>query len=130
MRSYWLYPGLSPERAAAACDGLRGIILAGTGLGHVPESHLPWIRTALARGVVVGMTTQCLEGRVDPYVYATGRELVEAGVLYLEDLLPEVAYVKLLWSLGQSRDPTEIRRRLVTDRCGELDGRRRPEGVR
>ncbi|MHB1434720.1 MAG: Glu-tRNA(Gln) amidotransferase subunit GatD [Thermoplasmata archaeon] len=126
----WLYPGLPPERAAAACEGLRGVILAGTGLGHVSGAHLPWIQAALARGVVVGMTTQCLEGRVDPYVYATGRDLVSAGVLYLEDLLPEAAYAKLLWALGQSRDPAEVRRLLATDRCGELDGRRRPEGAR
>ncbi len=123
----WLYPGLTPERAAAACEGLRGVILAGTGLGHASEVHLPWIRAALARGMVVGMTTQCLEGRVDPYVYSTGRELVDAGVLYLEDMLPEAAYAKLLWALGQSRDPAEVRRRLLADRCGELDGRRRPE---
>ncbi len=126
----WFYPGLSAERAAAACAGLRGVIFAGTGLGHVAEIHLPWIRTAIAQGVVVGMTTQCLEGRVDPYVYATGRDLVGAGVLFLEDLLPETAYVKLLWALGQSRDPDEVRRLLATDRCGDLDGRRRPEGAR
>jgi len=122
----WMYPGLSPERAAHACEGMRGIVLAGTGLGHTPESHLPWIRAAVDRGTVVVMTTQCLEGRVDPYVYATGRELLRIGVLYLEDMLPETAYAKLLWALGQSHDPEEIRRLMTTNRAGEISLRREP----
>ena len=95
------YPGLSSARARQFSDGLRGIVLAGTGLGHIASEHLSWIREATSRGVVVAMTTQCLEGVVDPYVYATGRDLLGAGVLYLDDLLPETAYAKLLWALGR-----------------------------
>jgi glutamyl-tRNA(Gln) amidotransferase subunit D len=78
----------------------------------------------ISRGVVVVMTTQCLAGAVDPYVYATGRELLRAGVLYAEDLLPEAAYAKLLWALGRSEDPTEVGRLLLTERSGELSHRR------
>ena len=119
----WVHPGLDPDRARAFVDGLRGVILAGTGLGHVGTAHLPWIREAVRRGVVVGMTTQCLGGDVDPYVYATGRELLRAGVLYLNDLLPETAYVKLLWALGESDDPAEVGRLLLTNRAGEFEPR-------
>jgi glutamyl-tRNA(Gln) amidotransferase subunit D len=117
------YPGLPPERAAAFVRGLRGVVLAGTGLGHVSAAHLPWIRDAVDRGVVVVMTTQCLEGEVDPYVYSTGRELLRAGVLYLHDLLPETAYVKLLWALARADGPAEVRRLLETDRAGEFEPR-------
>ncbi|HTT26616.1 MAG TPA: Glu-tRNA(Gln) amidotransferase subunit GatD, partial [Thermoplasmata archaeon] len=104
----WFFPGLDPERAAASVRDLRGVVLAGTGLGHVSSAHLPWIRDAVARGVVVVMTTQCLEGLADPYIYATGRALVQAGVLYARDLLPESAYAKLLWALGQRADPSGV----------------------
>jgi glutamyl-tRNA(Gln) amidotransferase subunit D len=122
------YPGLTPDRAEAFVDGLRGVILAGTGLGHVSTVHLPWIRRAVARGAVVGMTTQCLEGSADPYVYATGRELLRAGVTYLGDLLPETAYVKLVFALGRSEDPAEVRRFLREDRAGEFAARHPVEG--
>lgn len=123
----WFHPGLEPERAAAFVGGLRGVILAGTGLGHISSVHLPWVREAVRRGVVLGMTTQCLAGDVDPYVYATGRELLKAGVLYLNDLLPETAYAKLLWSLGRSSEPTEVARLMLEDRAGEFERRHEVE---
>lgn len=124
----WFYPGLTAARARQFCEGLRGVVLAGTGLGHVSVEHLSWIREATARGVVVAMTTQCVEGIVDPYVYATGRELLAAGVLYLDDLLPETAYAKLLWALGRAPSPGEVRRLLREDRAGEFHRRRPVEG--
>jgi glutamyl-tRNA(Gln) amidotransferase subunit D len=126
----WFYPGLEPSSAEAFAAGRRGIVLAGTGLGHVSAVHLPWIRAAVARGTVVVMTTQCLEGAVDPYVYATGRELLRAGVLYAQDLLPETAYVKLLWALGRSSDPAEVARLILAERSGEFSSRRTTEGDR
>ena len=119
----WFYPGLDPGQAEAFARDLRGLVLAGTGLGHLATVHLGWIRAAIARGVVVVMTTQCLEGNADSFVYATGRELRRAGVLFLEDLLPETAYAKLLWALGRSNDPAEVGRRLLADRAGEFCSR-------
>jgi glutamyl-tRNA(Gln) amidotransferase subunit D len=124
----YFYPGLSPEQADRFVSPLRGVVLAGTGLGHVSHLHLPWIRAAIARGVVVVMTTQCLAGAVDPYTYATGRELLRAGVVYADDLLPETAYVKLLWALGRSSEPAEVARLVLTERAGELSERRETTG--
>lgn len=124
----WFYPGLDPHRAEESIRDLRGVILAGTGLGHVASKHLGWIRSATARGVVVGMTTQCLGGNANPYVYATGRDLLRAGVLFLGDLLPETAYAKLVWALGRSEDPAEVARLLTEDRAGEFHARHEEEG--
>jgi glutamyl-tRNA(Gln) amidotransferase subunit D len=122
----WFYPGLTPERAARFAEGCRGVVLAGTGLGHVGSDHLPWIRAATERGVVVAMTTQCLEGNVEPYVYSTGRDLLRAGVLYLGDLLPETAYAKMVWALGHSSEPAEVAQLLARDRAGEFHDRHDP----
>jgi len=122
----WFYPGLTPERAARFVEGVRGVVLAGTGLGHVGSHHLSWIRSATKRGLVVVMTTQCLEGNVEPYVYATGRELLRAGVVYLGDLLPETAYAKMVWALGKASDPAGVIRLLVQDRAGEFHERHDP----
>jgi glutamyl-tRNA(Gln) amidotransferase subunit D len=116
----WFYPGLSAERAAAFATDLRGIVLAGTGLGHVSSTHLGWIQDAIRRGVTVAMATQCLGGRADPYVYATGRELLRAGVLYLDDLLPETAYTKLVWALGHATEAGAVGDLLRAPRAGEF----------
>ena len=123
------YPGLGPERAATFVAGLRGVVLGGTGLGHVASVHLDWIRAAVARGVVVAMTTQCLGGSVDPFVYATGRELERAGVVYLGDLLPETAYTKLLWALGHGTTRPEVEALLRADVAGEFEWRHRAEDL-
>jgi glutamyl-tRNA(Gln) amidotransferase subunit D len=123
----WFYPGLVPEKALEFARGLRGVVLAGTGLGHIANDHLGWIRSSIGSGTVVAMTTQCLEGRVDPFVYATGRRLLEAGVLYLDDLLPETAYAKLLWALGRATDAGDVRELLLRDRVGEFHRRREAE---
>jgi len=69
------------------------------------------------------MTTQCLEGNVEPYVYATGRELLRSGVIYLGDLLPETAYVKMVWALGHASEPAEVAKLLAHDRAGEFHAR-------
>lgn len=119
----WFYPGLTPERATRFAEGCRGVVLAGTGLGHVGSALLPWIRATTERGVVVAMTTQCLEGNVEPYVYSTGRELLRAGVVYLGDLLPETAYAKMLWALGKASEPAQVVRLLSADRAGEFHNR-------
>jgi glutamyl-tRNA(Gln) amidotransferase subunit D len=123
----WFHPGLEPARAASFVAGARGVVIAGTGLGHVSLAHLPWIREAIARGAVVAMTTQCLEGLADPYVYATGRELARAGVVYLGDVLPETAYTKMLWALGRSSDPSTLVELLRTPRAGEFEVRHEVE---
>ncbi len=123
----WFYPGLTPERARSFSEGLRGIVLAGTGLGHIRSSLIEWARTLTTQGVVVAMTTQCLEGGADPYVYATGRELLRAGVLYLDDLLPETAYAKLVWALGRAKTASEVRELMTRDRAGEFLRRHRQE---
>jgi glutamyl-tRNA(Gln) amidotransferase subunit D len=122
----WFYPGLTPERAARFAEGCRGVVLAGTGLGHVGSDHLSWIRAATERGVVVAMTTQCLEGNVEPYVYSTGRDLLRAGVVYLGDLLPETAYAKMVWALGHSSNPASVAQLLARDRAGEFHERHDP----
>jgi glutamyl-tRNA(Gln) amidotransferase subunit D len=124
----WYYPGLTPERAEAFSQGLRGVVLAGTGLGHVGSSHVGWIRRAVGQGQVVAMTTQCLEGNADPFVYATGRALQGAGALYLGDLLPEVAYAKLLWALGHATDAKAVEALLLSDVAGEFHWRHESTG--
>ncbi len=107
--------------------GYRGIVLEGTGLGHAPKALYGEIRRAASEGVPVVMTSQCIWGRVDMKVYSTGRDLLRLGVIPGEDMLPETAYVKLMWALGHYSDPQEVARFMRTNVAGEITSRTRPD---
>ncbi len=118
------YPSITPEVIDFYVDkGYHGIVLEGTGLGHFPNRLVDSIRRAVEEGVIVVMTSQCLFGRVNMHVYSTGRVYLEAGVIPGEDMLPEVAYVKLSWILARTRDPKEVRKLMLTNVAGEINPR-------
>lgn len=102
------YPGLTADALERMVPG-RGLVLAGTGLGHVPRSTFDAIDRLIQRGVLIVMTTQCLRGRVNLNVYSTGRDLLQRGVIPMEDALPEVAFAKLAWALGNAKDVNQAR---------------------
>jgi glutamyl-tRNA(Gln) amidotransferase subunit D len=103
--------------------GFHGIVLEGTGLGHVPNSLFSQIKRATEEGMAVVMTSQCLHGRVNMNVYSTGRELLKLGVIPAEDMLPETALVKLMWVLGQTTDPKRVREMFLQNMAGEISQR-------
>jgi len=103
--------------------GYKGIVLEGTGLGHISHNSLNSVRTAIEKGIIVAMTSQCIWGRVDMNVYDTGRDFLNAGVVPLEDMLSETALVKLMWTLGQTSNPKEAKKLLTTNIAGEISPR-------
>ncbi len=118
------HPGLNPGVMEWYVDrGYGGIILEGTGLGHVGNRCFSAIRKAVESGVVVAMTSQCIRGRTNMNVYDTGRDLLAMGVVPLEDMLSETALVKLMWVLGQTRDAEEAGRLLITNIAHEFSPR-------
>jgi len=120
----YYYPNMQPDIIDALVDcGYRGIVIAGTGLGHVNKPVYPAIERAAARGVAIYMTVQTLWGYVHMFVYDTGRDLMAKGVIPTENMLPEVAYVKLGWALGQTDDLEEVRRLMLTPIAGEITRR-------
>ncbi|ASJ12144.1 Glu-tRNA(Gln) amidotransferase subunit GatD [Thermococcus thioreducens] len=115
------FPGIQPEVIDFFVDkGYKGIVIEGTGLGHVPTYLIDSIKRATEEGLSVCMTSQCLYGRVNLNVYSTGRRLLKAGVIPCEDMLPETAYVKLMWVLGHTDDPKEVREMMLTNYAGEI----------
>jgi glutamyl-tRNA(Gln) amidotransferase subunit D len=118
------HPGLNPRLLDYHVDnGVRGVVLEGTGLGHVSSSCIHSVQRAVKGGVVVGMTSQCLWGRVNLNVYETGRDLLEAGVIPLGDMLPETALVKMMWVLGQTEKAMNAEKLLEANMVGELSDR-------
>ena len=118
------YPGFEPEHFDMIADNVDGMIIAGTGLGHVSDRLVESMTKAISNDVFVAITTQCLYGAVNLNVYSTGRDMISAGAVPLEDMLPETAYVKLMWTLGQTQDRNEVKRIMLSNIAGEITSRR------
>jgi glutamyl-tRNA(Gln) amidotransferase subunit D len=109
----YYYPGMKPDLVDALVEkGYRGIVIAGTGLGHVNKPLYPALRRARAANVHVVMAVQTLWGFAQMYVYDTGRDLMDLGVVPLDNMLPETALMKLSWVLGSTDDHDEVLRRM------------------
>lgn len=118
------FPGMDPDRYEQLIMGHSGVVIAGSGLGHVSSRMVRLLGKAVEKGVPVAMTSQCLYGRVNLNVYDTGRDLITAGVVPLEDMLPETALVKMMWVLGQTSDLDEVGRMMRANLRGEISERR------
>ena len=105
----YYYPGMKPDLVDALVEkGYKGIVIAGTGLGHVNSPIYPALERAVAAGVHVVMTVQTLWGFAQMYVYETGRDLMDIGVVPLDNMLPETALMKLGWVLGHTDDHDRV----------------------
>jgi len=104
-------------------DDKTGVIIEGTGLGHVHTDLIPRIAALVEAGTTVVMTSQCLEGRVCDRVYDTGRDLLDAGVVEAGDTLPGTAKVKLMWALENVANPADAMGRSL---AGELTEESQP----
>jgi glutamyl-tRNA(Gln) amidotransferase subunit D len=122
------YPGLDSAIIDFYVEkGFKGILLEGSGLGHVSKFCFDAIKNAVAKGVVVALASQCIWGRVNMNVYDTGRDLLSFGVVPLDDMFPETGLVKLMWALGQTSDPKEAVKLLKTNIAGEYLPRTLPQ---
>ncbi|MDY0001526.1 MAG: Glu-tRNA(Gln) amidotransferase subunit GatD [Polyangia bacterium] len=125
----YYYPNMKPDIIDSLVDnGYKGIVIAGTGLGHVNKPLYPAMRRAVEKGVHIYMTVQTLWGYVQMFVYDTGRDIMSFGVTPAANMLPEVAYVKLGWALGHSQDIEEVRRLMLTPISGEITEREPIDG--
>ncbi len=122
------YPSMPPTIIRSLTDsGVKGIVLEGTGLGHVNRSNMEVITEAVKKKVIVCMTSQCIWGRVDMNVYDNGRDLLKAGVIPLDDSLGESSLVKLMWALANSGSIEEAKRMMRSNIAGEITDRSLPE---
>ena len=115
------HPGYEPRQIEALIDlGFKAIIFEGTGLGHVGKTMYDVIEKASAKGLFLGMTSQCIDGRVRMTVYESGRDLLELGITPLENMIPEVALVKTMWALGNSEDNDGLKKLLLENIASEF----------
>jgi glutamyl-tRNA(Gln) amidotransferase subunit D len=121
------YPGQSPDILDYySKNKYKGIVLELSGIGNISLNLVKKIKELSAKGMIFCGTSQCINGRVDGLVYSTGRKLIEAGVIYLEDMLSETAFVKLGWVLGHAdwaKSKEKIKEKMLENISGEFNKR-------
>ncbi len=125
----YYYPSMKADMIDSMVEnGYKGIIIAGTGLGHVNKALYAPIKRATDAGVHVFMTVQTLWGYAQMYVYDTGRLLMQRGVVPLGNMLPEAAYIKLGWAMGVTDDHEEVKKIMLTPVGGDITPSEPPDG--
>ncbi len=115
------YPGYDPKLIEYIIDnGYKGIIFEGTGLGHIGRVMYDSVKKANEKGMFLGMTSQCIDGRVRMTVYESGRDLLNLGIIPLENMLPEVALVKAMWALGNTQNTDEVKEMMLDNIASEM----------
>jgi glutamyl-tRNA(Gln) amidotransferase subunit D len=120
---------MKPDLVDALVEkGYRGIVIAGTGLGHVNSPLYPALKRAVEAGLHIVMTVQTLWGFAQMYVYETGRDLMDLGIVPLDNMLPETALMKLGWVLGHTDDHDRVLEMMRTPINHEITEREPHDG--
>lgn len=120
------HPNSSPELLDFFIkNGYKGLIIEATGFGHVASdgkfSWLNKLKEAIKKDIIVCFAPQTLYGTLDPFVYSAGREFEKAGVIFLKDMLPETAFVKLGFVLGKERDKENVKKLMLQNIANEFN---------
>ena len=115
------HPGYDPKLLDQIIEmGYKGIIFEGTGLGHIGNTMYESVKKANEKGIFLGMTSQCIDGRIRMTVYESGRDLLNLGIIPLENMIPEVALVKAMWAMGNFQNGEEIKKIMLENIASEL----------
>lgn len=110
-----LIPGLPPESFSSIGDLSDGLIIESYGVGGIPDVYLDGLEGILAAGKTVVLATQVPQEGSDLSVYQVGHRLKErAGLLEPYDMTLESTVTKLMWVLGQTQEPGEVKRLFYT----------------
>jgi len=124
-----IYPGQNPDILEDYNQKYEALILELSGLGHLPMTQeakfdwLPKIKKAIDNGMVICAVSQTIYGRLNPLVYSPGRELLKVGVIFLEDMLSETAFVKLGWVLGHNQWKSKVKEKMLYSFSHEINER-------
>ena len=115
------HPGYDPKLIDYIIEsGYQAIIFEGTGLGHIGKTMYDSVKSAKKTGLFLGMTSQCIDGRVSMTVYESGRDLLEMGIVPLNNMIPETALVKAMWALGNTKSVDEMKNLMLEKIASEF----------
>ena len=118
----WSHPGLKVNDWENSVSNKNGVVIAGTGLGHINSELLDVIEKT-SKDIPVAMSSQCLSGSTNLNVYRNGRKLLERGVVETYDMSPETALVKMMWLSKHHQE--NVRTMMGENLVGEISDSRK-----
>ena len=118
-----LYPGISPKVVENILSAdVRGIVMETFGAGNTTTDSwfIDLLKDAIDSGKVILDISQCKVGTVELGRYETSKHLKDIGVANGYDMTFESAVTKMMYLLGQSDDPLQVKEWLETDLRGEI----------
>ncbi len=120
-----MIPGAQCNVLSFLLEHNDGVIIESFGVGGLPSyqgsGFFEVIRKAIDNGKTIVMTTQVQNEGSNLAVYDVGFHLKQdLQLLEAYDMTTEAAVAKLMWILGQTNNPTEIRRLFCTPICQDL----------
>ncbi len=113
------YPNINQDLVKYILEKNEIVIIEGVGLGHINTNLHNLLKKSNA---LLFMTSQTINGRVNLNVYATGREELNLGIIGLEDMLTETAYIKAKYLLA-NYPIKDIKSLMLKNLKGELSDR-------
>jgi len=119
-----LTPGLDPEIFDMLLSmHYRGVVIEAFGAGglhFIRRDLIAKLHNAALAGMTVVVCSQCLYERSDFSLYQAGQKALEQGVIQGYDMTTEAAVTKLMWALGQTEDPRQVRDWFSHSLAGEV----------
>jgi L-asparaginase len=119
-----LIPGINPDILHMLRSmNYRGIVIEAFGAGgmqFVRTNMIQQLKELTDSGVSVVVCSQCLYETSNLGIYEVGTKLLACGVISARDMTTEAVVTKLMWALGQTDDPDQVRRIFNTNYCGEI----------
>lgn len=96
-------------RALLSQGLLEGLVIAGTGVGHVGNVAFVAVKEARNKGIPVVISTRALTGRAMP-IYSSNIPLKDIGCVFADNLNPWKARLLLMLALTKTKKPEELQK--------------------
>lgn len=121
-----LIPGMNPAIIDfILSEGYKGVVIETFGLGGIPSQYNNLIdkleKLINKYNIPVIAVSQCVYDGADLNVYSVGIKAEKAGVISGKDMTTEAAVTKLMWILGQEKDYADIKSKIVSNICDEIN---------
>lgn len=107
-----MFPGLDPKIFAFIRENYKAVVIESYGTGGIATEGVDLagsIRELAEAGIIVAITTQCLEEGVDLQLYEVGRQLPLSKIVYARDMNSEALVPKLMWAMAKASSFEEIK---------------------